>query len=122
MGTELAAIVRAAGDHVVVEAVPGAGKTRVIVEIADAHPGSLVLAYNNALAAEIQSVVDPAHTACCTFHALCSRYLRAVRDDLQLLDAVEAAERGELTVSDAPPTATTILIDEVRHISLNMCI
>lgn len=110
------AVVREAGDHVVVEAVPGAGKTHMIVELASVNPNSLILAYNNALALEINSVVDQDKVLCLTFHSLCSRFIRVVRDDLQLRSAVEEVERGEFEITNRPPLATTLLIDEAQDV------
>jgi hypothetical protein len=110
-------MVRDAGQHVVVEAVPGAGKTHMIVALAQAFESSLILAYNNALASEIQSLIDPERVQCYTFHSLCSRCLGVVRDDLQLLKTVEAVEQGELTVAtDDVPVARALFIDEAQDV------
>lgn len=111
-------MVRDAGRHVVVEAVPGAGKTHMIVALAQAfEESSLILAYNNALASEIQSLIDPERVQCYTFHSLCSRCVRVVRDDLQLLEAVEALERGELAIAeDDVPVARVLFIDEAQDV------
>ena len=110
------ALVQEAGDHVVVEAVPGAGKTHMIVELASKNANSLILAYNNALALEIQSLIDPDRVSCFTFHSLCSRFVRVVRDDLQLRSVVEEVERGELLVERCSLHATTLLIDEAQDV------
>lgn len=111
-------MVRNAGTHVVVEAVPGAGKTHMIVALAQSfEESSLILAYNNALASEIQSLIDPERVQCFTFHSLCSRCVRVVRDDLQLLRAVEALEQGELTIAtDDVPPARVVFIDEAQDV------
>lgn len=111
-------MVRNAGTHVVVEAVPGAGKTHMIVALAQSfEENSLILAYNNALASEIQSLIDPERVQCYTFHSLCSRCVRIVRDDLQLMSAVEALENGDLTfATDDVPVARTLFIDEAQDV------
>jgi hypothetical protein len=110
--------VRNAGQHVVVEAVPGAGKTHMIVTLAQSFKeSSLILAYNNALAAEIQTLIDPERVQCFTFHSLCSRCVCVVRDDLQLLKAVEALEQGELVIAtDDVPDARVLFIDEAQDV------
>jgi len=111
-------MVREAGEHVVVEAVPGAGKTHMIVALAQSfEEGSLILAYNNALASEIQSLVDPERVQCYTFHSLCSRCVGVVRDDLQLLNTVEALEQRKLTIAtDDVPVARALFIDEAQDV------
>lgn len=110
-------LVRDAGRHVVVEAVPGAGKTHTIVALAQSFESSLILAYNNALASEIQSLIDPDRVQCYTFHSLCSRCIRVVRDDLQLLNTVELVERGQLTVAtDDVPVARALFVDEAQDV------
>lgn len=109
-------LVQEAGDHVVVEAVPGAGKTHMIVELASRNANSLILAYNNALALEIQTLIDPDRVSCFTFHSLCSRFVRAVRDDLQLRSVVEEVERGELLVERCSLHATALFIDEAQDV------
>ena len=110
-------MVRDAGQYVVVEAVPGAGKTHMIVALAQAFESSLILAYNNALASEIQSLIDPERVQCYTFHSLCSRCLGVVRDDLQLLKTVEEVEQGSLTFeTDDVPVARALFIDEAQDV------
>lgn len=108
-------LVHESGNHVVVEAVPGAGKTYMIVQIATHYPGSLILAYNNALATEIQTLINPEQVLCFTFHSLCSRCIRVVRDDIQLRTAVEEVEQGRLQVVETP-TAGTLFIDEAQDV------
>lgn len=109
-------LIQRAGDHVVVEAVPGAGKTHMIVELASTNSNSLILAYNNALSLEIQTRIDPDRVSCFTFHSLCSRFVRVVCDDLQLQHVVEEVERGELLIEKCSLHATTILIDEAQDV------
>ena len=104
----------ARGGRVVVDAVPGAGKTRLLV-LATAGAPSLLLAYNNQLAARLRGVVDPATTTCLTFHALCGRCLAPARDDAQLADAVHRAEDGSLVPHDVP-AVERVLIDEAQDV------
>ena len=108
-------IVCQAGNYVVVEAVPGAGKTHIIIRMSRLYASSLILAYNNALASEIQSLIDPERAICLTFHALCSRYIRVVRDDTQLRTAVEEVESGTLLVSETP-SFSALFIDEAQDV------
>ena len=100
----------------VIEAVPGAGKTRLLRRMCeeDGVP-SLFLAYNTQLAAEVAPTL-PEGCVCLTFHALCGRCLGVVaRDDAQLEEAVERAERGELAPRDVPPVRR-VLIDEAQDV------
>ena len=116
-----ALLARDAGARVRIEAVPGAGKTALIVRAcvaaseADAPRPSLVLAYNKQLAADIGARLPPDGTLCLTFHALCSRCLAPARDDAQLLDAVERAERGELVASNVPSVGR-VFVDEAQDV------
>lgn len=104
-----------AGKNVVVEAVPGAGKSRLLVlACADAGGECLVLAYNAQLALSFAERL-PAHATCVTFHALCNRCLATARDDTQLYEAVLRAERGELTPRDVP-NVRRVLIDEAQDV------
>lgn len=100
----------ARGVSVRAEAVPGAGKTRLLVGAC--VPGSLILSYNAQLAA---ATVPPEGSACLTFHALCSRCLALARDDAQMEDAVRRAEAGELEPHDVPPVRR-LLVDEAQDV------
>lgn len=100
--------------HVAIEAVPGAGKTRRLLRLcADGVP-TLVLAYNTQLAAEVQRDL-PDTAVCYTFHGLCGACLQTARDDAQLQDAVERAERGDLVPHDVPEVSR-LLIDEAQDV------
>ena len=101
-----------------VHAVPGAGKTRLLLRLAQRAPGTcLVLAYNNALAREVASRLGDAAEGrlCLTFHALCARCLAPAHDDAQLARAVQSAERGELVPRDVP-RSDLLLIDEAQDV------
>ena len=107
-----------AGKNVRVSAVPGAGKSRVLVEAASAveRGNALIVAYNRELrdatvnALEQRGLTDT--VACMTFHGLCSRCIQSAPDDDALLDAIEAAERGEVEVKRLQIEA--LLIDECQ--------
>ena len=106
--------VLARGGRVAVEAVPGAGKTRLL--LAACEGASLVLAYNTQLAAAVTRALEEREdTLCLTFHALCGRCLAPARDDAQLEAAVDAAERGRLTPRDVPDV-TRVLVDEAQDV------
>ena len=99
--------------HVRIEAVPGAGKTTLIVRACAAmSTPSLVLAYNKQLADDVSRRTD---ALCVTFHSLCSRCLALARDDAQLIDAVERAERGEI-VSVNVPEVKRVFVDEAQDV------
>lgn len=106
------------GERVAVQAVPGAGKTHLLLR-ACSSGNALILAYNTQLAAAVQATLVErqldASVTCVTFHALCGRCLRMARDDAQLEDAVEAAERGELSPHDVP-RAARVLVDEAQDV------
>lgn len=112
---DVADVVGNAGDHVVVEAVPGAGKTHMIVQLALKCDAPLILAYNNALASDIQSRVDSTTVMCFTFHGLCSRYIRLVRDDLQLRAALDDVDCGNIHVEEFP-FVDSIFVDEAQDV------
>lgn len=103
------------GENVAVEAVPGAGKTRLILEACNDGVRTLILAYNKELADKVSQAIDATAVTCLTFHALCSRCLAPARDDHQLLKVVERAERGELVPSNVPEVAR-VLIDEAQDV------
>ena len=94
----------------VVEAVPGAGKTWLLIQAWRKCSGTtLILAYNSQLAKDLRAQGAP----CTTFHSLCTRCLDVARDDAQLESAVLRAERGELVPKDVP-LASHLFVDEVQ--------
>ena len=97
--------------NVVFAAVPGAGKTHLLLECARGRR-ALFLAYNKEIARRVRARVD---VDVCTFHALCGRHLAPAQDDVQLEAAVVAAEDGS-----APPTsypeAEVVLVDECQDV------
>lgn len=109
---EVAERVRA-GERVVVEAVPGAGKTTLLARVAT--PGTLVVAYNRQLAAEVRAVVEQRGAQCLTFHALCCRCLAPAHDDDEMEKAVTRAESGVLVPTDVP-SADLVVVDEAQDV------
>ena len=111
--------VLARGGRVAVEAVPGAGKTRLLLAACEGGGvASLVLAYNTQLAAAVTRALEEredTNSICLTFHALCGRCLAPARDDAQLEAAVDAAERGRLVPRDVPDV-TRVLVDEAQDV------
>lgn len=110
-----------AGAHAVVEAAPGAGKTHLLVALSQRAPSTLILAYNNQLAADITRALearktDQHETLCVTFHGLCARCVPGgARDDAQLLAAIERLDRGEVVATRVPHVAQ-VLIDEAQDV------
>ena len=108
----------AKGCNVAIEAVPGAGKTHLIMKLCKDGVPSLILAYNRELADTITKTLDESEsssTMCLTFHGLCSRCLALTRDDHQLMKVVRQAENGELTPRDVPKVSR-IFIDEAQDV------
>lgn len=99
------------GAGVVVEACPGAGKTREMVRLCDER--TLFLAYNNELASRVGALIRKG--TCLTFHALCGACLETVFDDLQMEDAVVRAEEGTLVPHDVPDV-DRVFIDEAQDV------
>lgn len=105
--------------RVVVEAVPGAGKTHFLKRLCGDGVPCLVMAYNTQLAADVEAFLL-AHgyeetATCSTFHALCGRCLAPARDDAQLAQAVARAEKGELVPRDVP-RVRRLLLDEAQDV------
>lgn len=107
--------------NVSIEAVPGAGKTRLMVELCRDGVPSLILAYNRELASRVSLTLSEselavsASTLCLTFHSLCSRCLAVARDDHELLKVVTEAEQGHLLPEDVPQVAR-LFIDEAQDV------
>lgn len=106
------------GKNVRVRAVPGAGKSRVLVETCRRAPGgqSIILAYNHDLCKQTRAKLEEAtmtdRVSCYTFHGLCCACLAPAYDDQQLYDAVDAAERGDLVVKRVD--VQRVLVDEAQ--------
>jgi hypothetical protein len=117
---ELLATLRGGGSAVL-EAVPGAGKTTLMLATARAlatpERRALVLAYNRQLAASVRArLADAEHVSCLTFHALCARCLGPARDDAQLEAAVRAAEEGRAAPHDVPEHLGYLFVDEAQDV------
>lgn len=105
--------------RVVVEAVPGAGKTRLLLDAAR-DEASLLLAYNCQLAEAMREQMkrtSDTRTLCMTFHALCARCFPAhpARDDAQMERVIDLVEHGKVVPTDVPGV-TRVLIDEAQDV------
>lgn len=98
---------------VVVEAVPGAGKTHLLCHLSDRTP-SLILAYNTQLANDIGQHLSR-DSMCLTFHGLCGRCIDVARDDYQLQCIVAEAEQGKRAIGNVP-NVSQVLIDEAQDV------
>jgi hypothetical protein len=107
--------VTACRHDVVVEAVPGAGKSHLLLALCEFAP-TLLLAYNRQLVLELQERMPPNGSACTTFHSLCSATVRPVRDDAELLVAVEDLETGRARLRAPAPSVKQVLIDEAQDV------
>jgi hypothetical protein len=107
------------GHNVAIEAVPGAGKTHLIVTLCEDHVPSLILAYNRELADKVTKTLESKEltgsATCTTFHGLCSRCLALARDDHQLLKIVAHAETGRLVPTNVPRVAR-VFVDEAQDV------
>lgn len=102
------------GDNCIVEAVPGAGKTHLLLEASKHSEKCLILAYNSQLANDVSEQITYT-TSCMTFHSLCCRCIGMARDDEQMLDLVVQAEEG--TVEVTPMTGVDLLLlDEAQDV------
>ena len=103
------------GGRVCMQAVPGAGKTSMMLDLLDEEE-TLILAYNKELAQRVNSkIADKENVVCFTFHSLCSRCLSLARDDRQLHEAVCRAERGELAPRNVP-VVKRVFVDEAQDV------
>ena len=104
------------GMNVCISAVPGAGKTRVIIEACKARTNSLILAYNSELKEATQKIIDEMDLSdqviCLTFHGLCTRCIQLASDDEELFQAIDKVQKGQMDVQKL--NVSTILIDEAQ--------
>lgn len=98
------------GGRVVVEALPGAGKTRLLRKASEGIESScLFVAYNNKLASETQR--ESPYLPCTTFHSLASRFFGVpVCDDNQLEQVLKQ------TPIEYPSFPGGVLIDEAQDV------
>ena len=80
----------------------------------------VILAYNVQLASDIKrAIADMADmqtdVSCYTFHSLCTRTLAPARDDVGILQAVQAVRSGIIKPKDIPE-ARRVLIDESQDV------
>lgn len=107
------------GKNVCVRAVPGAGKSTLIVEICrvleqkyDAK--CLVVAYNTDLAAHMVSLLERnnLNSDCFTFHSLCSNTIQLSPDDISFKVALNNCKDGLIEAKKLP--YQFLLIDEAQ--------
>lgn len=108
------------GRNVRVCAVPGAGKSRVLIEACAIADGiCLILAYNRELCDETKAHLEERGmqdwVACMTFHGLASYCAsRCISDDVSLLELVDELDGGRATLSKCLDRVDKILIDECQ--------
>ncbi len=103
-----------------VQAIPGAGKTALLIRTCLLAPKPcVILAYNVQLASDIKRAIADADmqtdVSCYTFHSLCTRTLTPARDDIGILQAVQAVRSGIIQPKDIPE-ARRVLIDESQDV------
>ena len=107
------------GYNIKVTAVPGAGKSRVMIEACNLFCNGIViiLAYNHDLCEETkEKLIDKDlqdRVVCMTFHGLATYCIMPCHDDTALFDAIEGVESGELEVSKKVKVSA-VLIDEAQ--------
>lgn len=107
------------GFNVKVTAVPGAGKSRVLLEACRTFTRGIIiiLAYNHDLCEEtkLKLLEDGLEdqVICMTFHGLATYCIMPTYDDTALFDAIEGVESGEITLQHKISVAG-IMIDEAQ--------
>lgn len=107
------------GFNVKVTAVPGAGKSRVLLEACKSYSEGIViiLAYNHDLCEETKNKILEQgledQVICLTFHGLATYCIMPAYDDTALFDAIEGVESGEIPVQNKLQVSA-ILIDEAQ--------
>lgn len=107
------------GFNVKVTAVPGAGKSKVMLESCKSFSNGLILilAYNHDLCEETnhkivqQGLQD--RVICMTFHGLATYCIMPCYDDMALFDAIEGVETGEIEVKNKL-SVSGVMIDEAQ--------
>lgn len=108
-----------AGLNVKITAVPGAGKSRVLLEACKSFTNGIliILAYNHDLCEETKNkIIEEGledQVICMTFHGLATYCIMPTYDDTALFDAIEGVESGEITVQHVISVAG-VLIDEAQ--------
>lgn len=107
------------GMNVKVTAVPGAGKSRVLLEACRSYTNglSIILAYNRDLCEETKEKVTQAglddQVICLTFHGLATFCIMPAYDDTALFDAIEGAEEGKIEIKNRI-SVSAVLVDEAQ--------
>lgn len=106
------------GKNVRIVAVPGAGKSRVLLEAVQAlRARSLILAYNRELCLETKArLIDMGldEVVCMTFHGLATYCVRPTYDDIALADLIDDLDAGEVVECRPLVGIECVLIDEVQ--------
>ena len=106
------------GKNVRIVAVPGAGKSRVLLEAVQAlRARSLILAYNRELCLETKArLIDMGldDVVCMTFHGLATYCVRPTYDDIALADLVDDLDTGNVDECRPLVGIDCVLIDEVQ--------
>lgn len=109
-------------DHVVIDAPPGTGKTRILIEFArraiERDQRVVALAYNTELAAELEADLrdqELGDVQCYTFHGMCSQRAQLARDDDDLENIVESIEAGDVEYD--PVEADVLMLDEAQDVT-----
>ena len=103
------------GYNCTTEAVPGAGKTHLLLNLSKTFHSCLILAYNNQLAVDISNQMTYT-TTCMTFHSLCTKCIGPAKDDDQMSDWVLMAEQGLVKVTPLEKKVQLLLIDEAQDV------
>ena len=107
------------GFNVKVTAVPGAGKSRVLIEACKCYSEGIIiiLAYNHDLCEETKNKIFEENledqVICMTFHGLATYCIMPAYDDTALFDAIEGVESGEISVQHKI-CVSAVLIDEAQ--------
>ncbi len=107
------------GKNVKITAVPGAGKSKVLLEASQEYSDGIIiiLAYNHDLCEETKKKITEANleerVICLTFHGLATYCIMPAYDDTALFDAIEGVESGEIQVKNKIQVSG-VLIDEAQ--------
>ena len=107
------------GKNVKITAVPGAGKSKVLLEACNLYSDGLIiiLAYNHDLCEETKNKILAEglddRVICLTFHGLATYCIMPAYDDTALFDAIEGVECGEIEIQNRI-SVSAVLIDEAQ--------
>lgn len=107
------------GYNIKVTAVPGAGKSRVLLECCKEYTSGLILilAYNHDLCEDTKCRLHEAglqdRVICLTFHGLATYCIMPSYDDMGLFDAIEGVQNGSVSVQHKLQVSA-VLVDEAQ--------